>query len=332
MSYNKTCMTYSDELKLSAVKLSFNLRKQYPLSIEEIAKLLDIGRSTLYLWRKMYMFNHKCFGEKNFRVKKNKNNYYHKKINETIIAYICDTVILSGILNIKTLMFHLRRQFNIKISKSYIYKILKKNKITYKKCQKYKCPYSNEIMNNKRKDLLDQINKVNMNNLVSLDETSIEIGDKPNYGWSRKGEIVKCKIPHIRKRYSLIVAISNEKVIDYALIKGSFNATTFNSFIERKCLNNKILFMDNARIHHNKKFKDNVQKNKCSLIYSIPYCPKYNPIECVFHVIKSELRTKNIQTFNDLNRELEETIRELNKKTFATYYNHCYKDLNTAYP
>lgn len=156
MSYN-LYMTYSEQLKLAAVKLSFNLRKRYHLSIEEIAKLMDIGRSTLYLWRRMYNFDHKCFGEKNFHVKK--NNSYYCKINDTIISYICDTVIISGAVNTKALKYHLKKTFNVKICRSYIYKILKKNKITYKKCQKYKCPYSNEIMNKKREELLKEISR-----------------------------------------------------------------------------------------------------------------------------------------------------------------------------
>jgi transposase len=322
-------MTYSEELKLTAVKLSFNLRKRYHLSIEEIAKLLDIGRSTLYLWRKMYLFDHKCFGEKKFHVKK--NNSYYRKINDTIISYICDTVIISGVVNIKALKYHLQKTFNVTICKSYVYKILKKNKITYKKCQKYKCRYSNDIMDKKREELLKEIDKVGMSNLISLDETSIEIGDKPNYGWSHQGTIIKKKIPHIRQRYSLIMAISYDKVIDYKLVKGSFNGEIFKNFIEGKCLNKKALFMDNARIHHYKKFKNEISKRKCSLIYNVPYCPKYNPIEYVFNVIKSELRKRDIQSLNDLNRELKKIIRKLNKKSFSTYYNHSYDELNKVY-
>lgn len=170
-----------------------------------------------------------------------------------------------------------------------------------------------------------------MMNLISLDETSIEIGDKANYGWSRKGTIINKKVPHIRQRYSLIMAISYDKVIDYKLIKGSFNGESFKSFIERKCINKKSLFMDNARIHHYKEFKNEIGKRECSLIYNVPYCPKYNPIEYVFNIIKSQLRKRDIQSLNDLNRELKKIIRELDKKSFSTYYNHSYKELKKIY-
>ena len=91
--YHISYLIYPNELKLNLTAASFNLRKQCHLSVEEVADMFDIGRWTLYSWRRMYLLDHTCFGEKKYRLK-NANTYY-RKINDAIISYICNTVIES---------------------------------------------------------------------------------------------------------------------------------------------------------------------------------------------------------------------------------------------
>ena len=65
--------------------------------------------------------------------------------------------------------------------------------------------------------------------------------------------------------------------------------------------------MDNARIHHNKIFKNKTIENDRSVVYNIP-CPKYNPIEYVFSTIKSQIKKADITTYHQLNKELQKII------------------------
>lgn len=73
-------------------------------------------------------------------------------------------------------------------------------------------------------------------NIISIDETSIELGSRPNYGWSEKGKICEFKTTSKRKRYSLILAISKTKVIGYKILDGTFKTDNFNLFIKENVI------------------------------------------------------------------------------------------------
>jgi len=66
-----------------------------------------------------------------------------------------------------------------------------------------------------------------MNNIISIDETSIDSHISHNYGWSISGKKIIITNTHPRIRYSVIAAISRNKVIHYKIIKGSVKGEIF---------------------------------------------------------------------------------------------------------
>ena len=127
------------------------------------------------------------------------------------------------------------------------------------------------------------LNKIKKENIISIDESSFDTHINAHYGWSVKGErMIKKKQ---RKRYSIISAISINKIINVKIIKGSANGLIFTEFIKdvvNKIKSNKVLFMDNARIHHSKIFKLYVDTIDNKILYNVPYMSELNPIEMVF--------------------------------------------------
>ena len=107
----------------------------------------------------------------------------------------------------------------------------------------------------------------------------------PHMDVLKKG--VKCEIDSTdnvsQQRVSLIAAINNKKIIKYELHKQNITGDKYLKFIRE--LNyknkNKHLLMDNAKIHHTEKLKAYVKKKNMNIIYNIPYCPQFNPIENV---------------------------------------------------
>lgn len=87
--------------------------------------------------------------------------------------------------------------------------------------------------------------------------------------------------------------------------------------------------MDNARIHHYKEFKKLLANNDLTdhIIYNVPYHPQYNPIECVFNVIKQHINKQHITNYDTLNRHIKNIIRKLNKSGLENYYNHSFEKL-----
>lgn len=165
-----------------------------------------------------------------------------------------------------------------------------------------------------------------MDNIISIDETSIDSHISNNYGWNKRGKKIVNTITHPKCRYSLILAISNKKVIHRQIIKGSSNGEIFLKFIKDLIKkihteNNNYIILDNARIHHYKKLKEYIKsKPNIRLIYNIPYTPETNPIERVFKDLKKDLRNKKINNDN-LIGEIKKSLNNVNKKNFKKYFN-----------
>ena len=139
--------------------------------------MLDIARSTLYLWVKFYKCKPNYFSAKQFRLNK------HNKFNALIVKYICEYVLTRNNFNMKTLRKYLKQKFNVSISKSYIYYILKQNNITRKRAQIKTIP-KNKSYANTKSDLLKNINEANPETLISVDESSFLLCQPSNYSWS----------------------------------------------------------------------------------------------------------------------------------------------------
>ena len=153
---------------------------------------------------------------------------------------------------------------------------------------------------------MNQLKNVPIDNLLSLDESSIDSHIRHNYGWSKKGKKKIIIIENKKMRYTLISIISCHKVIHRKIIKGSANAKIFTEFIKeslKKIPKNKTfhIILDNARIHHAKIFKDYIKQiSNIKTIYNVPYSPESNPIEAVFNEIKNYLKNKNINKVSEL--------------------------------
>lgn len=60
-------------------------------------------------------------------------------------------------------------------------------------------------------------------------------------------------------------------------------------------------------------------------IYLPPNSPELNPIEEVFGWLKRKLRYKMIRERNELEKEIEKLVTEINKKGVINYYRNSYK-------
>lgn len=314
---------YSEDYIRNAVRI-YKTRKQHNLTICKILNILNIARSTLYKWIKIYS-NNSCNNNEIHKASKQ----YKSKINDECVRYICDNVKTNKIINMKQIRKNIENQFNVTISKGHIYVILKKNGITYKQIQKSKYNKTNEEFEQNKIDMKSEITK-SRRNIISTDETSIELGMRVNKGWSEKGKRCQLKVTNKRKRYTLVLAINKTKVIGYKLVENALNGEQFKNFVTEKLLiNNKsTLLMDNARIHHYKKLKEIMEEKNRKIIYNVPYCPEFNPIEYVFNVMKKEIRHDNtIDTYNDLVKYLNKFVKKMNVIGFKKYFEKSYKNL-----
>src|SRR5437762_2689335 len=129
-----------------------------------------------------------------------------------------------------------------------------------------------------KQELFKKIKDISKDDIISIDETAIYLNCKLDHGWSVQGKdcIVIDKNPNIRsKKYSLITAISNNKIVAYKLYEKSVNGTKFLDFIKSiENVKDYWILMDNVRIHKTKMFNNYAKEQGLKIIYNIPYNPE----------------------------------------------------------
>ena len=100
--------------------------------------------------------------------------------------------------------------------------------------------------------------------------------------------------------FSLISAISHDKIIANQLVEGGVDSSVFENFIfkmlegvrKKEEFNGKpvVLLMDNATIHKHPMVVETVLRMKAILLYNAQYSPHLNPVERYFKRLKKEVR------------------------------------------
>ncbi|ARF09407.1 HTH and integrase core domain protein [Indivirus ILV1] len=291
----------------------YYLQYKQEKSITEILKIFNISNGTLYSWVNKYT-----------QGILNEKKPYNKKsiVTPEIKCYIRNYIMKHANFYYKNLLKSIKKKYNIQISKSLLYDIIGKMNITRKKFKQRIIPNKNKykLM---IKQFKNKIKGISQDDIISVDETSINTHISLDYGWSEKGtKIIKV---HKKSRitYTVISAISNKSILHNVVIKGSSNAESFKQFIMKVVGNTnkpKYLLMDNARIHHSKIVKDYIDTTNSRIIYNVPYSPEYNPIEMIFSKVKRIIKTKN----NSSDRILKNNIHKSFKKVTISDLKNCY--------
>jgi len=294
-------------------KLVVNKYNNRKVKIKELLDNYNISNGSLYNW-----------------IHKSKNNQsldkevYNKQSKYTpeIKCYIRAYVLRTHTFNCNKLITLIKKKYRITSSKTSIYRILSQMKIVKKKVRR-KLIYNKDLIKIKRNNFKKTIANINVNDIISIDETSVDNQLYPLYGWSLKGRRIIMQRNAVKLRYSVIMAINNNKIIHYEIIKNSANAIQFKNFINTlvdKGVNNKYLLVDNARIHHSSIVKDYIKTTTNTLLYNAPYTPEFNPIEHVFSRIKQLLRTKINDSSIKIKQNIQLSCKEITKTELKNYY------------
>ena len=203
--------------------------------------------------------------------------------------------------------------------------------MTYKQIKVINNPYNDEQIKEKKDLIKNKINEFDKK-IVSQDEMAIYLNDKPSNGWSEKGKdcIIKSKKQLIKTRFSISMTIDIDANINFTLKKGSMKQDDFIGLLtklNKKYLKNKIIFLDNARIHKSKKAINYLEKNKINYIFNIPYHSHLNPIEYVFSLLRKKLLSSDVENEKDIIKVLVEFKKEIIKEHVKNIFNKCLKEI-----
>ena len=247
------------------------------------------------------------------------------KVTPSIRCYIRNYVIRRINFKYKLLIKNIKKKYDVMISKSYIYSLLKQMNIKNKKIYYKLLPKNKQKRNEQIKLFKKKIKNIPMDQIISLDETSIDTHINYKYGWGLKGKTIRIKQISNRKRYTVICAIDYNKILHIKIILGSANGEIFLDFI-KSLINAKIknkktyILLDNARIHHYKLLTEYVNTiNNVEFIYNVTYSPESNPIEKIFNESKKYMKDSHITNINIL-KKIRLSFGNISKSNINNYY------------
>jgi transposase len=111
------------------------------------------------------------------------------------------------------------------------------------------------------------------------------------------------------------------------MIKGAMNGEAFLAYIEQ-CLvptlkRGDIVVIDNVPFHKVAGVEEAIQAAGASLRYLPKYSPDLNPIELLFHPLKTVLRKAAEHTIEGLHRCVGSYIRMLDPSECRVYFRHA---------
>src|SRR5216683_956866 len=131
--------------------------------------------------------------------------------------------------------------------------------------------------------------------LVFIDETAVTTNMMRLNGWNPRGERLVSDAPMGHwETVTFIAGLRQTGIVAPMLIKGAMNGEAFLAYIEQ-CLvptlkRRDVVVVDNVPFHKVAGVEDAIQAVGASLRYLPKYSPDLNPIEMVFHPLKTFLR------------------------------------------
>ena len=141
-----------------------------------------------------------------------------------------------------------------------------------------------EASEEKRKIYQEEIKDIQLEQLVYIDESGIELTICKDRGWGKKSEkLIGKRSGKYYERTNIIAGLVNNKSIAPFVFNGSCNKKLFENWVEQFLVKElkagQIVVMDNAAFHKSQKTKELIESVGCRLIFLPPYSPDLNPIE-----------------------------------------------------
>ena len=311
----------STDLKIKAIKYYYKIN-----NYSKVCKIFECSERSLKRWVERYEQN------KSLERKQRKLGSY--KIKKEHINFIKYTLKNNNDIHIKILYELLKNKFeNLDISRQYIHDLIRDNNITRKRAtfEHFPKTYRGKTRNEgaELKDFFREIKNFNLDDIISIDETSVSTSLSFNYCRNELGQrcIIKTDDNAVFTKYSLIVAITNKKCTDYILYqKGAVNSDRFNEFIKGICENvkNKLIILDNGQIHKKESTRKIIKDSGNFLLYTCPYHPRLNAIEQFFSQMKHYLKLYKSKNYEELKLNIRNSIENIKKEHFKNYFIYAY--------
>ncbi|WP_232826208.1 IS630 family transposase [Cyanothece sp. BG0011] len=173
-----------------------------------------------------------------------------------------------------------------------------------------------------------QVKKVDMENLVFIDEMGANLALARRYARSLQGTRAYSQQPFYPGQHlSLIGAIALKGFIGGMTLEGGINGIAFQVFLDKVLLPQlwpgACVVMDNLPAHKVKGVQEKIQSVGASLIYLSPYSPDFNPIENCWSKLKAYLRKVAARSRETLEKAISFGLDLITECDIRNWFAHC---------
>jgi transposase len=179
---------------------------------------------------------------------------------------------------------------------------------------------------NLKKNLQITLEKHSKKELYFFDEARFGTHSKSGHGWFETGSRTQVNVKLGFQNFYMYSSVNPTTGEDYTFITEKVNTESINCFLEQfsKQIGKKeiLLVLDGASWH---KSKDLKIPTNIMLMYLPPYSPELNPVERLWHYIKSKIiRNKIYQTIAELEVCLTNFFKNLDPCTIKSVCSYGY--------
>jgi len=314
----------SEDYKISAVEYYLVSKGNQ----EQVCKIFKCSVRSLMRWVDRY--------EEENNIKRHNREPIAYKVSKENVKFIIEEIKKNKTITIDDLLTKLKNKFpDLDLSKMHVHRIIKDNNITLKLTRLRHEPitrYGKEIdINKKIKEFYNEIKKYKLEDIISIDETSINALQLRHHCYNTIGKrcVMKTTSQEVFKKYTAIFAISVNGVVGWKLYdKGGINSERLYDFLEKnitKKYKKKLIIFDNASSHRNEIIKELINK-KNILLHSVPYQHYTNAIEGYFNVLKSKLQKLTGLAHDKLKENITKVVKDIpNKIIFKSIFSNFTK-------
>ena len=209
-------------------------------------------------------------------------------------------------ITLRELVIKIESKFQISTSQSAINRVLKKLNFSYITPRPIHNKQDSSTHTAFKKNLQREMDGHPGRTLYFFDESRFGTHSNLGHGWFEKGKRSRVEVKLGFQNFYVYSAVSPSSGDSFSLLASSVDTDIMNIYLDKlsKHLGEKtaLVVMDGASWHRSKALK--VSKNISTLLLP-PYSPELNPVERLWHYVKSKLIRNKI--YNNLS-DLEESV------------------------
>ena len=253
-----------------------------------------------------------------------------RKVTAEAVAQISDVLSHHPFETPSRIAMRIRETLGVCLSASTVRCWIRRSGVTRKKASRPVC--TSDVHDKRLMFATDYSAIYDPARVVSIDESSFYFDMKPSHGYCHRSSRLRVPArPGGRTRWSLLMAVSNERVVGWRLEKGSINSAIFADFLSTLNTDSRdVMLMDNASIHKTTLVMDTIIDRGLTPCFLPPYTPDFQPIEHCFSVIKNAFRHQpgaavDVVSTDDVVRRLEASLPTLTSSKLGAFFDVCWR-------